>query len=373
MIIDSKENDSNIEEGFMREALSLALKGKGRTSPNPCVGAVVIKNNQVVGKGFHRLAGKDHAEIEALKEAGANAYGADLYVTLEPCNHFGKTPPCCDAIIKSKIKKVIIGDVDPNPDVNGKGIRFLQDNGIEVRSGVLQKECQAINLQYNKWISTKLPYVTLKAAISLDGKIALESGESKWISNEESRRYVHKLRSETDAILVGIGTVVKDDPLLTVRNEEKAYIKKVIVLDENLRIPFSSNLFKRQFGDLVIATTEAALKNNLKQSEKIAHKLLICETTDNGQLSLPSLLKQLGANGVTSLLVEGGGKVFSSFVQNGLVDHMVLCIAPKFIGGKGKNFLPEIDFNDLSAVPRLADFSVKMLGDNLVVEGCLNA
>jgi len=361
------------DETFMRRALELAVKGQGRTSPNPVVGAVIVKSGKIVGEGYHKRAGDAHAEIVALRKAGSKARGADLYITLEPCCHYGRTPPCCDAIIKSGIKRVIVGLRDPNPLVSGRGIGILKNHKISVSEGVLKMECEKNNRSYLKWIVSGVPYVTLKVALSLDGKIATKSGDSKWITNESCRRYVHELRDKADAILVGAKTAIRDNPKLTVRFPGLAPKGKLaVVLDEKLRLPFKSELFGRKRSGLIVATTLRAPKSRIREFEKRGHKVLMCRSTSEGYVFLPHLLEQLGSSGVTSVLVEGGGEVYSDFLKRGLVDRIVACIAPKVIGREGKEWLPGIAINNLKSVFQLHDVNVKVFGDNVVVEGsCL--
>ena len=353
----------------MRRAIELATKGKGMTSPNPIVGAVVVKNGKIVGEGYHKRAGTPHAEIVALRRAKERAHGADLYVTLEPCCHYGRTPPCCDTIITSGIKRVIIGMSDPNPLVNGKGIAFLKIKGILVVKDVLKNECRRLNKAYQKWIVSGIPYVTMKAALSLDGKIATSSGESKWITNESCRRYVHQLRSLNDAIVVGVNTVRRDNPKLTVRLSGNDQRKLAVILDEKLNIPPSSRLFRRKPNELIIATTSRASKRRRVQLGKKGHRVFLCRSTSRGYIFLPHLLEQLGAQGITSLFVEGGGEVFSDFFNRGLVDRIVACIAPKIIGGKGRDWLPTVSIEKLKSAPHLSDMDIKIFGDNVVIEG----
>lgn len=355
----------------MRRAIDLALAGLGKTSPNPAVGAVVVKNGRVAGEGYHRKAGGPHAEIAALRRAGKKARGADLYVTLEPCCHYGKTPPCSDAIIASGVRRVIIGTRDPNPLVNGKGIKILKSGGIKVAEGVLKKECADINRAYNKWVASGIPYVTMKVALSLDGKIGMQSGESKWITNEMCRGYVHSLRSSHDAVLVGSGTAYLDNPKLTVRFPGKSLPKLAIVLDEKLILQKKSNLFKRKPGSLIVATTSRAPSSKVVELKKRGHDVLLCRATAEGLVFLPHLLGKLGAMGITSVLVEGGGKVFSDFLRRNLADRLVVCIAPKIIGGKGRDWLPLYSVEKLKDALNLCDVGIKTFGDNVVIEGNL--
>lgn len=284
----------------MRLAIELAKKAEGKTSPNPAVGAVIVKNNKVIGKGYHKKAGLSHAEINALREAGQKAKGATLYVTLEPCGHYGRTPPCTDAIIKSGIKKVIIAMKDPNPINNGNGIKRLRGNGIKVEAGVLAKEAEAINKPYIKFITKGLPYITVKVAQSLDGKIATRTGDSKWISSEDSRRYVHELRGKVDAIMVGANTVLKDDPLLLSKVSRKQPVR--IIVGGKSGVPRDAKIF-----------------SSLDRSPVIVVK---------------SLSEVLALKNITHILVEGGGELIASLVEKDLVDRFLIFIAPKIIGGR---------------------------------------
>lgn len=357
----------------MKRAIELARKGAGKTSPNPAVGAVVVKNGRIIAEGFHKKAGGAHAEIVALKKAGNRAKGSDLYITLEPCCHYGRTPPCCNAIIRAGVKRVVVGMRDLNPIVRGQGIKMLKDNRISVSEGVLRSECERLNPAYIKWIVSGIPYVTLKIALSLDGKIATKSGDSKWITNDPCRSYVHELRDASDAIMVGANTVLKDDPRLNVRLPgQKARNKIAVVLDERLSIPLSSSLAKRRSG-LVVAATAGAPRSKIKKLERMGHKVLICRSTSDGRVFLPHLLRMLGGFGITSVLVEGGAEVHSDLIRRGLVDRVVACVAPKLIGGEGKQWLPGIAVADLRSSLQLHSVNIRMFGDNVVIEGNLHA
>ena len=273
---------------FMKEALRLAEKGRGTTSPNPMVGAVVVKGNRIVGRGYHKRAGSPHAEVIALEDAGTKAKGATLYVTLEPCIHYGRTPPCVPRIVSSGIKRVVIAMMDPNPIVKGKGVKMLEKAGIEVITGIEEEKARKLNEFYIKYITRKIPFVILKWAMSLDGKIATSTGDSRWISGEEARKFVHSLRKGVDAVLVGIGTVKKDDPLLTVRlvPSEKQPLR--VIIDPRLEISPQARLLKEEGGKVVIFT----------------------------------------------LLVEGGEKVFTSFLEEGCVDKVYAIVSPLLLGGR---------------------------------------
>ncbi|MCX5716241.1 MAG: bifunctional diaminohydroxyphosphoribosylaminopyrimidine deaminase/5-amino-6-(5-phosphoribosylamino)uracil reductase RibD, partial [Candidatus Omnitrophica bacterium] len=317
---------------YMRLALVLAQKGRGGTSPNPMVGAVIVKNNKIVGLAYHKEAGGPHAEAAALKEAGKSAKGAALYINLEPCAHFGRTPPCTQAIIKSGIKKVIAAMKDPNPIIAGRGFVRLKKNGIKVAAGTLEDEAKILNEVFIKYITKKMPFVIVKAAQSLDGKIAAKTGDSKWITSEESRRYVHRLRSQVDAVMVGAGTVVKDDPLLTSRVSEKQPVK--VIVDSELKISHSAKIFSKESpAKVILATTAKATKNRIEKFRNIGAEVLVLKKK-NSMVGLRQLMKELAKREITSILVEGGGELIGSLVDEKLVDKFSIFIAPKIIGGK---------------------------------------
>ena len=319
----------------MQRAIELAAVALGRTSPNPVVGAVIVKNGQVIGEGYHKKAGTPHAEVHALNAAGEEAAGATLYVTLEPCSHFGKTPPCADAVIKAGIKRVVISAADPNPLVAGNGIRKLKEAGIEVEIGVLQKEACHLNEAFIKYIQTGIPFVSLKTAMSLDGKIASYSGDSKWITGETARHHVHQLRNTYDAILVGIGTVLKDDPQLNTRldiNDTRDPVR--IIIDSNLDLPIDSNIARsaNKQRTIVFCTTKADMQRRTKLEDLNIEIINVHSETDF--IPLEEVLKILGEKGLCSLLVESGGEINSYFIEHRLVDKVYWFIAPKIIGGR---------------------------------------
>ncbi|HPW46103.1 MAG TPA: bifunctional diaminohydroxyphosphoribosylaminopyrimidine deaminase/5-amino-6-(5-phosphoribosylamino)uracil reductase RibD, partial [bacterium] len=312
---------SSKRESYMRWALALALEGLGRTSPNPMVGAVIVKGGKIVGEGYHKKAGTPHAEVNALEDAGSKARGADMYVTLEPCVHHGETPPCVDAIATAGIKRVFIGTRDVNPLVNGKGIRALQDKGIDVSVGILEESCVKLNDRYNRFMISGVPHVTAKTALSLDGKIAVATGESKWITNKECRNYVHRIRGTVDAVMVGGGTVRKDDPRLNVRLKNWHGLMPVaVVVDSALNIPRSARLFRRPKQSCIFATTAKAPASRVRWIEKNGFTVMRCRATGSGRVFLPHMLQKLGELGITSILLEGGGELFSDFIKRKLVD-----------------------------------------------------
>ncbi len=327
---------------FIRLALRLARKGFGLTAPNPMVGAVLVKAGQTIGQGWHRRAGLPHAEIEALRDAakrGHSPRGATLYVTLEPCCTHGRTPPCTEAIKAAGIKRVIIGATDPNPKHAGKGLRILQRAGIAVAQGELPDECAQLNEAFNHWIVQRTPFVTVKAAMTLDGKIATASGESKWITGEVARAYGMKLRQGSDAILVGVNTILADDPSLTVRGQQTEPRLRRIILDSRARTPLNARVVSDEFAALTtIVVSETAPKARVAAlSSRV--RLEIAPTRKSRHpnstgIDLRWLLQKLGAENVTSLLVEGGGEVNASFLLGGLAHRVAFFYAPKILGGR---------------------------------------
>jgi diaminohydroxyphosphoribosylaminopyrimidine deaminase/5-amino-6-(5-phosphoribosylamino)uracil reductase len=359
---------SNTDIHYIKQTLRLARKGLGRTSPNPMVGAVVVRRGTVVGQGFHQKAGGPHAEQAALVQAGAKAKGATLYVNLEPCNHFGRTPPCAQLILEKGIKKVVFGMTDPNPKVRGGGAQWLRSKGIEVVAGVLEKECRKLNEVFVKWITTGMPFVILKAAASLDGRIATRTGDSKWISNERSRQTVHHLRSHVDAVLVGINTVVMDDPLLTVRlRKGKINDPLRIVLDPRLRIPLKAKILEDPSQTLIVTGAGASIrkKNNL-ESKGVE---IISLPEQGGRISIREMLSVLGRRGLSSLLVEGGAEVHGSFLMEKQLDKLVLFIAPLLIGGRqAKGMVGGGGITRISEALRFKEMKVKSLKGDIFVE-----
>src|SRR4030043_90168 len=293
------------DQHWMKRVLRLAEKGRGRTSPNPMVGAVLVKDGEVVGEGYHVRSGEAHAEIVALRKAGDEARGAVLYINLEPCTHYGKTPPCAPALIEAGVKRAVVGMEDPNPLVKGRGLDMLRAAGLDVEVGILKEACRSLNEAFCQYIRTKEPFVILKIAATLDGKIATQHGESKWITGEDSRRVAPRLRDQADCLLVGIGTILKDDPLLTARIRKGRDPYRVI-LDSRLRIPEKANVIYQNPETTILATTELAPKEKIESLEKRGVRVLILDSMQ-GRVNLKSLLSRLGEMGMMSLLVEGGG------------------------------------------------------------------
>ncbi len=357
----------------MRRAIELARKGEGRTSPNPPVGAVIVKQGKILAEGYHLRAGGPHAEIEALKKAGKKAKGATLVVTLEPCCHFGKTPPCTDAIIEAGIREVLIGARDPNPIVCGKGSRKLKAAGIKVESWILKKEVGRLIESFCKFINTGQPFVTLKAATSLDGKIATSTGESKWITGVKARQVVHDLRNRMDAILVGAGTVVKDDPRLSARVKgKKEYFPLRIVIDPNQRIPLSSQLFQTAVDHPVISVTRPYSNSKRKKAlEKLGVELIEIAGKSR-RIDFQKILQSLGGRGIVNLMIEGGAEVNALALQSGIVDKVVWFIAPKLIGGReAKSGFDGNGIQTINDAITLKEMTVTQIGEDLMLEGYL--
>jgi diaminohydroxyphosphoribosylaminopyrimidine deaminase / 5-amino-6-(5-phosphoribosylamino)uracil reductase len=350
---------------FMRRALTLARKGIGRTSPNPAVGCVIVKDGTIVGEGWHRKAGTPHAEIHALVMAGDAARGADVYVTLEPCCHTGATPPCSDALIRAGVRRVVAGMRDPNPRVSGGGLMALDQAGIETACGVLESECLSINLPFIKHITTGLPYVTYKCAMTLDGKIASSTGESRWISSQQSRKYVHRMRSHNDAVMVGIDTILTDNPLLTVRHVKGRNPLRIIV-DSNLRTPASVRILSGTLAKkTIIATTirELAAHQHYLQS---GATVLVCNSQDN-RVDLRDLLKKLGMLGVQSILLEGGSRLAGDALTRGLIDECVFFYAPKVIGSDGFSPFSITGITEMNKSLAFTNLSVRRMGSDILV------
>ena len=322
-----------MDEQYMRQALSIAKYAFGRTSPNPMVGAVIVSDGRVVGQGWHRQAGTPHAEIHALQQAGDLAQGATMYVTLEPCSHYGRTPPCADKLIASGIKKVVVAMDDPNPLVAGQGIKKLREASIEVVEGVLATEAATLNEIFIKHISTQMPFVVVKSAMSLDGKIASFTGHSKWITGPESRERVQKIRDCYDAILVGIGTVIADNPSLTTRLPYKGKNPIRIIIDSLARTPLDAHVLTDGLALTIIVVTHEAPKGRIDALRACGVEVLVAKVKQNG-VDLRQLFKELAGRGITSILIEGGASINASVFEENLVDKIYWFIAPKIIGGQ---------------------------------------
>ncbi len=329
-----KRSGEEIDEAYMRLACSLARRGRGKTRPNPMVGAVLVKEGRIFGTGYHRRPGSPHAEVLAIEHAEADPAGATLYVNLEPCAHHGRTPPCVDLILEKRIRRVVIGTQDPNPKVNGRSIRRLRRRGVEITCGVLEAECRRLNEIFFKAMETGRPFVTVKAALSLDGRIAARTGRSKWISSEASRRKVHRLRAQADGIVVGIGTVLQDDPLLTVRGVRGTSRPWRVVLDSTLRIPLRAKVLGPD-AETLVATTRRAPEAKVEALRKKGVTVEIFAPDRRGRVPLRPLLRRLGDRGMQHLLVEGGEGLYTAFIEAGEVDKFALFFAPLLLGGEG--------------------------------------
>lgn len=351
---------------YMLRAIELAKKGWGYTNPNPMVGAVIVKDGRIIGEGYHEKCGQLHAERNALKNLTESAEGADMYVTLEPCCHYGKTPPCTEAIIENKIARVFIGSADPNPKVAGKGARILREHGIKVTENVCRQQCDEINPVFFHYITKKRPYIVMKYAMTLDGKIATASGKSKWITGAKAREHVHYLRGGYAGILCGIGTVLADDPMLNARLEG-AHQPVRIVLDSKLRIPYESQIVQTagEYRTIIVCAGENSRREALERKG--------CEVISipggDGRIDLKELTAELGRRQIDSVLVEGGGEVHDAFRREQLVDHVCCYIAPKIFGGSlAKTPVEGPGINEVNEAMMLKNRRLTLLGDDILLE-----
>jgi len=364
---------NQLDEIFMLECLALAKKGAGYVSPNPLVGAVLVKKNKVIARGYHKIFGRPHAEVNAIQSAKSSVRGATLYVNLEPCNYFGRTPPCTDLLIASKISRVVVGMEDPNPLVSGKGISYLRQAGISVTTGILEKECKKLNEAFTKYITTGLPFVTLKIAQTLDGKIAKSSEKSKWITNASSRRIVHGLRSQYDAVLVGAGTVLKDNPQLTVREVNGRNPVRVI-LDGKFRVNPNAVVFSPSSeSKTILFVAEQFAVTQLGKKKKLVEKgveIIELKGRKDGSIPLIKILEQVGSRGIASLLVEGGAFTFSFFLKERLADKLLLFLAPT-IYGDGLDAFMSLSSKSLANAIKLTNISSHNVDGDILIEGYL--
>jgi diaminohydroxyphosphoribosylaminopyrimidine deaminase/5-amino-6-(5-phosphoribosylamino)uracil reductase len=356
------------DESYIQLALEIAKKGIGEVSPNPLVGCILVKNDRIIGAGFHQKFGANHAEINAFENAKESVDGGTLFINLEPCSHYGKTPPCVDQIIEKKIKRVVIGTLDMNPLVSGNGVKKLKSAGIDVKVGVLENECINLNKFFFKYITKKIPYISLKAAQTLDGKIADIKGGSQWISSMPSRKFVHHLRANYDAVLVGAGTVDKDDPSLTVRLTDGRNPNRII-LDSTLNLKPDKKLFYRN-GDhktiLVTSSTNEG-KRKVKKFLSLGVKVLFAKPDKDGSLNLKNVMKELAKNQIASVLVEGGSRVFSSFLRSNLYDDIFLFISPKLIG-KGIPLVENIGVKSIKKSLKVKIRNYELIGEDLMLQ-----
>lgn len=355
---------------WMEKAVSLARQGEGRTAPNPPVGAVIVRDGQLVGEGFHPRAGEPHAEVFALRQAGSAARGATVYVTLEPCSHFGKTPPCADALIAAGVERVFVGTVDPNPKVAGRGVERLRAAGIEVCCGLLEDDCRQLIAAFKKHILTGLPYTVYKSAMTLDGNTATANGDSRWVSCPASRRRVHRLRHRVDAIMVGIETVLNDDPLLNTRLEnEIGHDPLRVIVDSRLRIPETCRLLTQDSEAATLVATITDNRDKISRLEQAGAEVLVLPE-EGGRVSLGALWRALGERQIQKLLLEGGATLAASVLEAGLIDRLMLFVAPKLLGGTTAHGI----FNGTSCTLmadaiRLDHYRFEQVGDDLLIEG----
>ncbi|MHB8732005.1 MAG: bifunctional diaminohydroxyphosphoribosylaminopyrimidine deaminase/5-amino-6-(5-phosphoribosylamino)uracil reductase RibD [bacterium] len=368
----------------MREALTLAARGAGTASPNPMVGALVVADGRVVGRGYHPKPGEPHAEIFALREAGALARGATLYTTLEPCAHTGRTGPCTEAIVAAGIRRVVAAMVDPDAQVRGAGLARLREAGVETAVGAGEAEARRLNEAYVKHRTTGLPFVTAKWAMTLDGRIATRTGDSRWISNEASRAHAHRVREVSDAVLVGVGTVLRDDPALTARTgasrrpvpsergdaasgRSPGAQPRRVVLDSRLRTPLGARVLARDGVPVIVATTRASSPDARRALEERGVEVVICDGADE-HVDLPALLRELGTRGVLSLLVEGGAAVHGAFMEAGLVDKVLAYVAPAVVGGGGPGPSAGAGVAAMADARRLRPVEVHRFGGDVLIE-----
>jgi diaminohydroxyphosphoribosylaminopyrimidine deaminase/5-amino-6-(5-phosphoribosylamino)uracil reductase len=354
---------------YMRRALQLARRGTGRVSPNPRVGAVLVKQDTIISEAYHARFGGPHAEITAIRRLDLKeSRGSTLYVNLEPCVHFGKTSPCTQAIIQAGIRRVVIGVLDPNPLVNGQGVLELKKAGIQVEMGVLEGDCTNLNEAFFKYIKKKKPFITLKLAQTLDGKIATQNGQSRWITGETARRRVHQFRREHDAILLGVNTVIEDDPALTVRMVRGRNPKR-IVLDSRLRMPFDAHVLQTTDPEnTIIVTTKMASKIRIEKLRERNHVVWILENDHSDRIALPALWKKIAGEGICSVFIEGGGEVATSVIKSGEVDRIILFFAPKLFGS-GITGINDLNVSSPEKAITFRQSQWRKVGNDMMFEG----
>lgn len=354
---------------YMQLAIELAKKGMGHTSPNPMVGCVVVKDGRIMTDGYHEKYGEYHAERNALNKCEEDLVGADLYVTLEPCCHQGQTPPCTDIILERGIGRVFIGAMDPNPKVAGKGAQILREHGVEVETGILEKECLELNEVFMHYISTGFPYVAMKYAMTMDGKIATYTGDSKWVTGEVARHHVHELRRRYSAIMIGIGTVLVDDPMLNCRIPDGVDPVRVIC-DSRLRIPMESRIVQtaKEIPTIVVY----AVGNAVKEKELEEAGIELIRMDERGKVDFVQLLKELGSRKIDSVLIEGGGTFHGTVLKSGMVNRIYCYIAPKLIGGKDAKSPVEGDgFSYMREALEITETRITKLGEDICITGCV--
>lgn len=356
------------DEVFMKRAIALAKRGAGRVSPNPLVGAVIVKDGRIISQGYHHCCGEAHAEIDAIDRAQESIAGATLYVNLEPCCHQGRTAPCVDAIIRHRLARVVVGTLDPNPLVSGRGLEILARQGIRVDVGVLERECHQLNEVFFKWMKTGLPFVTLKYAQSMDGRIATAGGHCRWISSLKSLKFAHRLRALHDGIIVGSGTALKDDPELTTRLARGGSPLRIVV-DSRLSLPLEARILQNQDqARTIIATTKHADRGKRQLLANKGIEVLSCGEAPDGSVDLEQLLFVLGQRSLTSLLVEGGAKLLTSFLKARLADRLVVIQAPKIIGA-GIEAVGALGVTTMAEAIRVDTIKSRRLGDDIIIDG----
>lgn len=358
------------DEQYMQRALDLAALALGRTSPNPVVGAVIVQGDKIVGEGYHQKAGTEHAEIHALRQAGNLARGATVYVTLEPCSHYGKTPPCADALIAAGVSRVVAAVLDPNPLISGQGMEKLKRAGIETQIGVLAEPAQRLNEVFFKYITTDRPFIAMKTAMTLDGKIATFQGNSKWITSAPAREYVHQLRNRYDGIMVGIGTVIADDPRLNTRlNDTDVHDPVRIIIDGELLLPITSQIVKTSRQQRTLVFTSHYAEPDREERLKSYGVEVIRTDGKTDQLDLNRIMHYLGQQGITSVLIEGGAGLNASLWEHGLVDKVYWFIAPKIVGGvKAPGPIAGAGIPVMNEAIELTNMRVEQVGTDLLIE-----
>ncbi|WP_125666151.1 bifunctional diaminohydroxyphosphoribosylaminopyrimidine deaminase/5-amino-6-(5-phosphoribosylamino)uracil reductase RibD [Paenibacillus baekrokdamisoli] len=356
------------DETYMRLAIDMASKAKGQTDINPVVGCVVVNDGRIVGLGAHLKRGEGHAEVHALSMAGPAAEGATVYVTLEPCSHHGRTPPCCERIIEAKAARVVVACTDPNPVVAGRGIAKLREAGIVVEVGLLGSESEKMNEAFNTFITTRRPFVTVKSAMTLDGKIATKTGDSRYVSGPESREFVHTLRHQNMAIMVGAQTALADDPELTTRLQVPAVHPIRIVVDSKLRLPLDAKLLRERISPVIVLTTEGADANKRQALEAAGAQVLNCGS--GPQVDLAEAMRLLGEQEIASILLEGGGKLNGAMLEQSLVHKVILFIAPKIIGGAASPSSFDFEgFERMAEAIELTRMTVEQIGNDVCIVG----
>lgn len=358
---------------YMERALEIAREGTGKTKTNPLVGCVIVKDDKIIGQGSHLKFGENHAEVNAILDAksrGEDIRGATLYVNLEPCSHYGKTPPCAERIVKEGIRRVVIGTADPFEKVSGRGIKILEDAGISVTEGLCEEECLNLNERFFTYLKNKRPFVVLKAGMSLDGKIATETGESQWITSEFSRSHGHELRGQLDAIMVGIGTVLADNPSLNTRHGKYKNNPIRIITDSSLRIPLDAKVLRDDLDSIaIIATTESCDKDKLEKLKSMKNvEVIICKDKDK-KVDLKDLMEKLKDYDISSILLEGGRTLNAEMLKNNLVDKFYFFIAPILLGSKGIPAIGDLEIDQLKDAIRIKDMKCEKLFDDILVTG----